>query len=83
VYSEKYSVSLLPSTRGFGGKSLDGCVIVTATGLLGALVSNGCDDLSKPITALEKMVAVRNQISFADMAYSKGNLDSIYTVVIR
>lgn len=74
VYSEKYNVSLLPSTRGFGGKSLDGCVIVTATGLLGTLVSNGCEDLSKPIIASEKMVAVRNQIMFADMAYSKGDI---------
>jgi hypothetical protein len=72
VYSEKYSSSVIPSSRGFGGKSLEGCVIVTGTGLVGALVTSGCDDFSKPYSASDKISAIRNQVIFADMAYSKG-----------
>ena len=72
LYSEKYQVSLVQtSSRGFGGKYLDGCIVVSGTGLLGALVRSP-EDPSIVIPAMEKMVAVRTRIFFVDMAYSGG-----------
>lgn len=74
VYSEKYGTSVPYSSRGFGGKGLDGVVLLTATGLMGAVVNNGCEDPVKPqpLITSEKMTALRNHILFADMAYSSG-----------
>ncbi|OXA39234.1 Mediator of RNA polymerase II transcription subunit 16 [Folsomia candida] len=71
VYSEKYLTSVPFSSRGFGGKALDGLVVVTATGLLGAVVQSNSEETGgKPIVASEKMFAMRNHIVHADLAYS-------------
>lgn len=70
VYSDKYHTSVLPSKKGFGGKALDGCVVVTATGLVGGLVHCPQEDV-KAITAKAKISAVRNLVVCADMTYSK------------
>lgn len=73
VYSEKYLTSVPFSSRGFGGKALDGLVVVTATGLLGAVVQSNSEETGgKPIVASEKMFAMRNHIVHADLAYSTG-----------
>jgi len=74
VYSEKYLSSVTPSSRGFGGKPLEGSVVVTGTGLVGALVTSGCDDFSKPNSASEKISSIRSNVQFADMAYAKGKM---------
>lgn len=77
VYSEKYHTSLLPSNRGFGGKAMDGCVVVTATGLVGGLIHCPHDESQKAITAKAKISAVRNLVVCADMTYSKSNIHEL------
>lgn len=72
LYSEKYSVSIPYSSKGFGGKGLEGLVLVTGTGLLGSIVASSMED-GKPIVCSEKMVAVRGHVQFADTAYCSGN----------
>lgn len=71
TYSEKYHSSVLSNSRGFGGKSLDGCVVITATGLVGGLAHFPHEEPLKAITAKEKISAVRNLVVCADMTYSK------------
>lgn len=71
IYSEKYHSSLLPNSKGFGGKSMDGCLVITSTGLVGGVVHCPFEEPCKAITAKEKISALRNLIVCADIAYSK------------
>lgn len=71
LYNDKYEIRQMHSKHGFGGKSLDGILVVTATGLLGTVVRSS-EDHTKSISAVEKMVAVRNRITCTDVCYSKG-----------
>ena len=78
LYGDKYEIRQMHSKYGFGGKSLEGVIVVTATGLLGTVVRS-MEDPSKITSSVEKMVAVRNRITCTDMTYSKGmKIDSHY-----
>lgn len=78
VYSEKYATSVPFSSGGFGGKGLDGVVLLSATGLVGAiLVSALSEESNKPVLVWEKIAALRSHISFADMTYSEGEISNL------
>lgn len=77
IYSEKYHTSLLHNSRGFGGKSLDGCIVITSTGLVGGLVHCSYEEPQKVISTRGKISAVRNLIVSADTTYNKSKLEKL------
>lgn len=90
-YMEKFQrVKFLPSCRGFGGVAADGVLVVTATGLLGAVlippdlpnVSRLASSLSPPTLpqvltpVTQSLGRTRSFITIADICYSKSKLKS-------
>lgn len=74
-YYEKFHyVRYTPTVQVVGGAAMDGCLVVTSTGLVVANVMTG--DASMPlVTSTESVSPVRYKISVVDIAYSKnGNL---------
>lgn len=68
----------VPSVRGFGGVGVDGCLVVTSTGLLGAFLLPSEEIAASSMTEPIKLEAVteslgvsRNLITTSDIAYGK------------
>lgn len=70
-YFEKFcNARYLPTVKLLGGSALDGCLVVTSTGLVVACFMIG--DASTPLVTLtESISSVRYKISVLDIAYSK------------
>jgi hypothetical protein len=77
LYNEKYQVTAIRRGRGMS-KSLEGAVVVTATGLVGAVIRS-TEDTTKAFTGVEKVDPLRSHIYCADFAYSKGEQSIIST----
>ncbi|XP_047102177.1 mediator of RNA polymerase II transcription subunit 16 isoform X1 [Schistocerca piceifrons] len=72
-YTEKFkSLPLTPSVRGFGGSPIDGCVVVTATGMIGAII---CLQEGQGVPLLlhtsESLSSTRSRITAADICFGK------------
>lgn len=71
-YSEKFShLRVAPSVKGFGGRPLEGCLIVSATGMVGVIVL--ARDLNQMTlqSVSESLGTMRNRITTADICYGK------------
>ena len=71
LYSEKYDISIISNRHGFGGRAMDGALVVTSTGLVGAIL-NSRQDSHAALTGLEKLTPVRSKITSTDIGYFKG-----------
>lgn len=80
LYNEKYHVSAIRRGKGMS-KSLEGAVVVTATGLVGVVIRSA-EETTKAFIGVEKVDPVRSHIHCADLAYSKGQyqLQSIFVL---
>lgn len=67
-YFEKFNyVRFTPSLRTWGGTGLPGCLVVSATGMIGALLIN---DSGEPmISATNSLAVARYRISVVDISY--------------
>lgn len=71
IYSEKMShLKFSPSVRNFGGSGAEGCLIITGTGIAGALA---LDRDGRVLTKNESLAPTRAAISVADIAHGKSN----------
>lgn len=69
-YYEKYNiVKNRPALANFGGVSRDGCIVVTASGMIGAFTIGGEPDTSKVVT--ESLGVTRNLYTMADITFTK------------
>ncbi|XP_014240587.1 mediator of RNA polymerase II transcription subunit 16 [Cimex lectularius] len=73
IYSEKMShIKFSPSVRGFGGGAVEGCLVLTGTGIVGAAaLSKETPCSGRLITAAESLAPTRAIISTADISYGK------------
>lgn len=70
-YFEKFGhVRYSPTVRVLGGSALDGCLVVTSTGLVVACIMIG-DSTTPLLTLTESISSVRYKISVIDIAYNK------------
>lgn len=70
-YSEKFNhLPFAPSVRQFGGRPAEGVLVVTGTGMVGAVMLT--KDLSNPVCfATESLGSTRQKISAVDLCYGK------------
>jgi mediator of RNA polymerase II transcription subunit 16 len=86
MYTDKFThVKLAPTVRSFGGQPLEGCVIVTSTGMVGVvtLVQDGQNALARTLeasgpsysalTASESLGTTRQRVMAVDICYGKSN----------
>jgi mediator of RNA polymerase II transcription subunit 16 len=86
LYSEKFShLRFAPSVRHFGGRPLDGCVVVSSTGMVGAVALSRegfCGTTRtmeqvmamsqfQALTASESLGSIRHRITAVDICYGK------------
>lgn len=71
-YSEKFSHHrVAPSVKSFGGRPLEGCLVVSATGMVGVIVLLKDAQNITLQSVSESLGAVRNRITSADICYGK------------
>lgn len=72
-YSDKFTKSdMQPTVRGFGGKPLEGFLVVGTTGLVQAFVMGGTKG---KVTNTEILGGIRLAYRFIDLAWTKGITD--------
>jgi hypothetical protein len=64
-----------PTIRGFGGRPLQGFLVVGMTGLVQAFVMGGTKGKT---TNVQILGGIRLAYSFVDLAWTKGSLSSYY-----
>lgn len=70
-YFDKYiQAEMKPTIRGFGGRPLEGFLVVGMTGLVQAYVMGGTKG---KITNTEVLGGVRLAYAYVDLAWTKGN----------
>ncbi|CAB0013395.1 unnamed protein product, partial [Nesidiocoris tenuis] len=74
IYSEKMNyVKFSPSVRGFGGGAVEGFLVMTSTGIVGAaaIVKDATVGNPSLIIASESLAPMRVKLSFVDISYGK------------
>lgn len=71
-YSEKFThVRFAPSVRQFGGRSVEGCIVISSTGLVGALGISKDGSSHNIIATTESLGSTRHRITAVDICYGK------------
>ncbi|KAG8241905.1 Mediator of RNA polymerase II transcription subunit 16 [Homalodisca vitripennis] len=71
-YSEKFThVRFAPSVRQFGGRSVEGCLVISTTGMVGALAITKDGGNQTLITCTESLGSTRHRITAVDICYGK------------
>uniref|UniRef100_A0A1B6EV13 Mediator of RNA polymerase II transcription subunit 16 n=1 Tax=Cuerna arida TaxID=1464854 RepID=A0A1B6EV13_9HEMI len=71
-YSEKFThVRFAPSVRQFGGRSVEGCLVISTTGMVGALAITKDGSTQTLITCTESLGSTRHRITAVDICYGK------------
>ena len=72
-YSDKFSkTDMKPTVRGFGGRPLEGFLVVGTTGLVQAFVMGGTKG---KVTNTEILGGIRLAYRFIDLAWTKGRIN--------
>ncbi|XP_065339940.1 mediator of RNA polymerase II transcription subunit 16 [Cloeon dipterum] len=81
LYSDKFThVKIAPTVRYFGGQPLEGCIVVTATGMVGVVTlvrepAKGVESPEGPafhsLTASESLGTTRQRVRAVDICYGK------------
>lgn len=73
LYSEKFShVRFAPSVRHFGNRAVEGCLVISTTGMVGAIAAHWPRDATSPLlTTSESLGSIRHRITAADICYGK------------
>lgn len=74
-YSEKFSHLLFaPSVRQFGGRAAEGVLVVSTTGMVGAVMITR--DIQNPVCfATESLGSTRHRITAVDLCYGKSKFE--------
>lgn len=82
-YSEKFSHHrVAPSVKSFGGRPLEGCLVVSATGMVGIIVL-GRDLQNITLHSVsESLGTMRNRITSADICYGKSKFLLLYLLLL-
>jgi len=76
--NEKFGpLRVSPSVKGFGGRPLEGCLVVSATGMVGAIVLAKESPTDTLASTSESLAAMRNRITTADICYGKSKQSTI------
>lgn len=74
-YSEKFSHHrVAPSVRSFGGRPLEGCLVVSSTGMVGVIILTKDSQNINLLSVSESLGTMRNRITSADICYGKSKL---------
>lgn len=72
MLNEKFGhLRVAPSVKSFGGRPLEGCLVVSATGMVGVIVLNKETQTGTLVSSSESLAAMRNRITTADICYGK------------
>ncbi|XP_054283899.1 mediator of RNA polymerase II transcription subunit 16-like [Macrosteles quadrilineatus] len=72
LYSEKFThVRFAPSVRQFGGRSVEGCLVISTTGMVGALAVSKDGTSQSLLTTTESLGSTRQRITAVDICYGK------------
>lgn len=72
LYSEKFShVRFAPSVRQFGSRAVEGCVVISTTGMVGALAIPKEGTPHPLITSTDSLGSTRHRITAVDICYGK------------
>ena len=78
AYSKKYAqAEMKPTIRGFGGRPLEGFLVVGMTGLVQAYVMGGTKGKA---TNMEVLGGIRLAYSYVDLAWTKGENTTLLLV---
>lgn len=71
-YSEKFShLRVAPSVKGFGGRPLEGCLVVSETGMVGVIILAKDSQTITLQSVSESLGTMRNRITTGDICYGK------------
>lgn len=70
--NEKFGhLRVAPSVKSFGGRPLEGCLVVSSTGMVGVIVLAKDSQTGILSSTSESLAAMRNRITTADICYGK------------
>lgn len=70
LYSEKFShIRFAPSVRHFGSRAVEGCLVISTTGMVGAIAVPR--EGSSLLTTTDSLGSTRHRITAADICYGK------------
>lgn len=72
-----------PSVRQFGGRSVEGCLVISSTGMVGALAITKDGNSHTLITTTESLGSTRNRITSVDICYGKSKFFCCGTFVLN
>lgn len=71
-YSEKFNhLRVAPSVRHFGGRPLEGCLVVSATGMVGVIVLARDSQSTTLQSVSESLGTMRSRVTTGDICYGK------------
>lgn len=75
LYNEKFNhLRFAPSVRHFGGRPIDGCLVITITGMIGVVITTRIGNDPPHLTSTtHSLGSTRQHISAADICYGKSN----------
>jgi len=80
-YGEKFNhLSFAPSVKQFGGRAAEGVLVVSTTGMVGAVMIT--KDLQNPVCySTESLGSTRHRITAVDLCYGKSIVSFVYIYI--